>query len=69
MEITESYDLLFQEIQSLKSLTGELKSPDFAITKELVEQVVEKITIYDGKKVDIQFSFHFPTVDEVIGDG
>lgn len=72
IEVQEISDLLLEEIKALTTLSlelRELKQKDLLLSKDVVAKLVDKITIYSGKKIDIQFSFAFPMIDEVLGHG
>lgn len=68
-EIIKKRDLLSKEIQRLNTLSGELRKPDFTITQKVVDDMIDKIIVYKGNKLEIQFSFSFPLIDEVIDYG
>lgn len=68
-EIKEKKDSLSKEIKQLNTLTDNLKKTDFIITKKVVDEMIDKITVYKGNKLEIQFSFSFPMIDEVIENG
>lgn len=69
LEVKEKSDLLLLELNELYVLTEKLNQEGFSFPKEFLAQVVDNITIYSGNKIDIQFSFAFPIIDEVIDYG
>lgn len=65
LEVTHKINEVEEEISILNRISGELSVENLEITKEILNTFIEKIIIFEDKKVEVQFKCNFPVKDEV----
>ncbi len=73
LQIKQKFISLYQlqeevekERQTLTALNRELNVPDLELSKEVINRFFRKIVMYEGKRLEIEFNFQFPLIDEVL---
>lgn len=69
IEITTKANELIQEIRLLCEISSEMNQQEFEVTPQIVNSMIQKITVLSKTELDIQFSYQFAAIDEVIADG
>lgn len=66
--LSEEKYLLDNELSLLGTMSQELSASNLEVTQELLDKFIDKIFVFDDKKIEIRFSFNFPKIDEVMGN-
>lgn len=66
LSISKEQEDLAKEKLNLTAWSKELRVPDLELNGEVIDRFFRKIVMYEGKRLEVEFNFQFPLIDEVL---